>query len=647
MKTVHSETDDRLVDALDEALLRLQNGAPVDMATWSELHPELPPDGSNLLQTLRDLKLAADTWRESSQAVQSVLSPSSSTLVDGRPIPRAIGRYKIRRLVGSGAMGDVYEAFDPQLDRQVAVKVPRCERLSKHQAMFTERFLREARAAAAVRHPHICPIHDAGEIDGQPFVVMAFVAGESLESRLRRGRFEDLREATTLAIQITEALQAIHQQGIIHRDLKPGNILIDEVGQAIITDFGLAVSTVETDRLTSDGQIVGTPVYMSPEQAAAENSSLTPATDIYSFGVVFHEMLTGTVPFRGPLLELLLQIKTRVPQSPAAIRPELDETLAAIPQRAMAKSPSERYVSAAEMTRALRDWLEGQGQSRTDTNESKLSGSLHSASPATLFTAPVRGKALSTSGLTFLVLAILGITFVAIVLRSVSSKTAAATNAQGASPATLKEATSLLVPEIKQTAPAQLTGDFTITISSDPEKGPITKQRLKVEDRGAYPLRNGELVQFEANVNQPAYIYLLWVSPDGSVAPLYPWDFESSTHGFDAPLVRGGDRSTDHVVCPSSRKEGIEAGPPVGLQTFVMLARRTPLPAGVNLKGLLAKLPHGPLLSTDIASVRPQLRGVVAGRTKSLDYALFDALDTRLSPHFELVRMMTFPQVAE
>lgn len=669
--------DEQLIEVLDRALDGFRGGVAPDIPQVQSCNSVLDEEGKSLLKTLQDLALAADTWRGSTP---DSLEMGLTTIPGDRPAPDFVGRYQIRRLIGSGAMGDVYEAYDPQLDRQVAVKVPRCERLAKNRTHFTHRFLREARAAAAVRHPHICPIYDAGETDGQPFVVMALVAGESLESKLSHGRIENVSQVVALGIQIADALQVIHEHGIIHRDLKPGNILLDEAGQAIITDFGLAVSTLESTRLTGDGLIIGTPVYMSPEQAAGDNSSLTAATDLYSFGAVFYEMLTGSVPFRGPLLQLLQRIQVESPVSPLELRPDLDEALAFMCLKLMSKKPQDRYSSASELAQELRNWHDQHRLANTSKQLAKSSivtsvtESSQSSNPGDTDTQivampassippvstenrsdVVRGSIESTSqvgnrwrlktvrlagviaGLTLILAGSIGFLWMEQpdLRETPSSPVLASPHSE---------------TQIAQTAPSvsppRLSGDFSIVISSDPEKGAVTKNRIQLEERGAYPLRNGELVQFEARLNQPGYIYLLWVNPDGTVTPLYPWDVEHEV-GFQAPFVSGSERATDHVICPSSQKEGLEAGPPVGLQTFVMLARRSPLPKDIDLARLLDKLPHGPKLDTQLVTVRPQLRGIVAGRTKSVEYALFDELDSRLSPHFEFVRMMTFPQVSE
>lgn len=174
------------------------------------------------------------------------------------PGVQQIGRYRILEQLGAGGMGTVYKAHDPQLNRVVALKRPRFEGSPQERTRRVQRFQREARAAAQIWHPHVCPIYDVGEQDGQPFVVMAYVEGRSLAQRLTsQGRFGNVSEAVTLIRQVLDALQAVHAHGIIHRDLKPGNILIDAAGRPVLTDFGLARPENDAEHMTSEGVILG------------------------------------------------------------------------------------------------------------------------------------------------------------------------------------------------------------------------------------------------------------------------------------------------------------------------------------------------------------------------------------------------------
>jgi serine/threonine protein kinase len=276
-------------------------------------------------------------------------------------LPAHFGRYHTLRFLGAGGMGAVYLAEDPQLNRMVAVKVPRFAGHPSVQDESPQRFLREARAAAAIRHPRVCPIYDVGEQDGVPYVVMAFIEGCSLGERLKsEGRFTDPRAAAALVIQIADGLAAVHDAGLIHRDLKPANVLLDASGGAFLSDFGLARQLDAAEVLTSPGTLVGTVAYMAPEQADTSGrfGPVTQRTDIYSLGVVLYQVLTGHLPFKADSNEALLyQIVHGAQPSPRNLRPELDAGLERIVIKAMARQPQQRYADAREFAAALADYL--------------------------------------------------------------------------------------------------------------------------------------------------------------------------------------------------------------------------------------------------------------------------------------------------
>jgi WD40 repeat protein len=273
------------------------------------------------------------------------------------PAPEQIGRYRILERVGAGGMGTVYKAFDPQLRRVVALKVPRLAADEADRPDLVRRFLREARAAAPIRHPHVCPIHDVGEQEGRPYVVMAYVEGQSLAEWLRGGRrYDDAAAAVRLAREVAAALGAVHAHGLVHRDLKPANILLDQEGRSVLTDFGLARSETDAERLTADGQVVGTPAFMAPEQAAGDADRIGPWTDLYSLGVVLYRLLTGRLPFEGTGVNVLWKIGNETPPAPRSLRPDLDPALEAIVVKAMATRPEERYALAADFDAALSHW---------------------------------------------------------------------------------------------------------------------------------------------------------------------------------------------------------------------------------------------------------------------------------------------------
>jgi serine/threonine protein kinase len=305
-----------------------------------------------------------------------------------QPLPDHIGRYRILERLGSGGMGTVYKAHDPELDRVVAVKLPRFDGPEQERAVRVQRFQREARAAAQVWHPQVCPIFDVGEHDGQPFVVMAYLEGQPLAQRLAdERRYHDVNEAVILVRQILDALDAVHARGIIHRDMKPGNIVLDKTGRGILTDFGLARPEKDAEHLTSDGLVVGTPSYMAPEQAAGQSDQIGPWTDLYSLGVVFYQMLTGRLPFEGPALTVLAKILHEAPVPLCSHRPELGGGLDTIVQKALAKNIKERYQHAREFSSDLDRWY----TRHSDTAPSLVLRSTLPASPLSAAELPHQG----------------------------------------------------------------------------------------------------------------------------------------------------------------------------------------------------------------------------------------------------------------
>lgn len=277
--------------------------------------------------------------------------------------PERIGRFEIRGELGRGGMGTVYLAHDPELRRLVALKVPKLVgRIAE------ERFLRESRAAAAVSHPNLCPVYDAGRADGALYLVMAYVPGDTLRQVLTlAGRLPPAR-ASAIAAGVARGMAEAHRNGITHRDLKPGNILFDRQGEPVVTDFGLALqagagqlevcsdpeATSDPDsRLTHAGALMGTPAYMPPEQALGHLDKIGPASDVYALGAILFELLTGSVPFRGNSLADTLQKITCGVVPPM---PGVPANLDAICRKALAKEPADRIPSmdafAAELSAA-------------------------------------------------------------------------------------------------------------------------------------------------------------------------------------------------------------------------------------------------------------------------------------------------------
>jgi TPR repeat protein/predicted Ser/Thr protein kinase len=286
---------------------------------------------------------------------ESAASPGGSRFPIGLPAP--FGRYRVLKLLGKGGMGSVYLAHDNQLDRPVALKIPLLE--AGEQSQVLARFFREARSAAALHHPNICPVHDVGAVDGVPYLTMAFIEGKSL-SALARAQPLSPRQSALLVRKLALALEEAHKRGVIHRDLKPANIMIDKRGEPVIMDFGLARRVRKGDpRLTRMGELMGTPAYMPPEQVAGDIDVMGPASDIYSMGVILYELLAGRLPFTGEPMAMLSQVLMDEPPPPSQFRPDLDPELEAICLKALAKRVADRHASMAVLATVLTDHLLG------------------------------------------------------------------------------------------------------------------------------------------------------------------------------------------------------------------------------------------------------------------------------------------------
>jgi predicted Ser/Thr protein kinase len=267
-----------------------------------------------------------------------------------------VGGCLIEELVGRGGMGVVYRARQLELSRAVAIKLIAPERTGD--AAARERFLREARAAAAVEHPNVLPVYGAGIEDGQAYFVMRYVAGEDLRTLVRTAGSLPVDRALEIVAALGEALDAIHRAGFVHRDVKPANVLIDQVGNVYLSDFGLAKHVLTTAGLTASDHWVGTLDFAAPEQI--RGGTVDARADVYALGCVLHLMLTGAVPFERDSDEAKLWAHlSATPPLVSAVRPGLPTDLDPVVQRALAKDPDDRFPSAGDLARAARAAVEG------------------------------------------------------------------------------------------------------------------------------------------------------------------------------------------------------------------------------------------------------------------------------------------------
>jgi serine/threonine protein kinase len=269
---------------------------------------------------------------------------------------KQLGPYRVIAPLGAGGMAAVYQAYQPGVDRYVALKI-----LPRHLAQdpqFVARFQHEARVIASLQHPHILPVFDFGEADGYTYLVMPFVAGGTLADTLR-GQPLPIAQVRRIIAELGDALDYAHSRGIVHRDVKPSNVLLDGRGNCLLTDFGIAKIVAGTVQLTLPGGIIGTPAYMSPEQG--QGAAVDPRSDIYALGVLLYELTTGRVPFTAetPLAIVLKHLHDPLPP-PRTLNPSLSEALERVILKALAKEPSDRFQTAAELARAVQAMTGGE-----------------------------------------------------------------------------------------------------------------------------------------------------------------------------------------------------------------------------------------------------------------------------------------------
>jgi serine/threonine-protein kinase len=273
--------------------------------------------------------------------------PESTT---NAPEQRKIGRYIVTGVLGRGAMGTVYRALDPLIERTVALKVLAIDMQTASDSGFRERFFREAKSAGSLNHPNIVTIHDVGECDGTPYIAMEFLPGLTLRESLDSGVVLPVRKIIDVGMLVARGVDYAHQNGVIHRDIKPANIMLARSGTVKIMDFGIAIAS-DTARTMPDA-VLGSPRYMAPEQIL--NAPVDARTDVFALGVVLYEMLAGKDPFEGSTIPAVMHKVLHVtPPPPTSFNPDVPPALDAIVMRALAKNPQDRFQRAKDLGRAL------------------------------------------------------------------------------------------------------------------------------------------------------------------------------------------------------------------------------------------------------------------------------------------------------
>jgi len=498
-----------------------------------------------------------------------------------------LGSCRIVKELGAGGMGIVFLAEDTVLNRRVAIKVMRPEIAARPGAR--ERFLREARAAAALEHQHIVPIYQVGEASGAvPFIVMPFLAGESLADRLQRDGALPIAEVLRIGRETARGLAAAHAVGLIHRDIKPDNLWLYDPsytdsaaqrGQVKILDFGLARDRTGAEiELTQPGALLGTPAYMSPEQS--DGKPVDTRSDLFSLGCVLYQAATGQRAFQGKTLTAVLRaIADDQPVPPHVVRPEVPLPLSDLIMKLLAKSPDDRTASAREVAGALHD-IEGKAPMPDTVSESPTAP--QSSGPVSRSRATKTGKRRPV-----LSIAIgrwrLALWAIAPALLLMFAMTF---NWQ------LGSKESMPFPRTR----VEYSGSVDVSIWS---KAGDKVRKLRLNDPGALPVHSGDQVRITARIEPAAYLYIFWIDSDGETAPIYPWQPGKwgTRPAAEEPVSR--------LDLPTRLTAGFTlTGKTDGMETLVLLARDTPLDADDTvLRGELAGLPKMNLVQNSQTAV--------------------------------------------
>jgi len=627
--------------------------------------------GDSLLERLRSpAVLAADPYEDEPEcqaAVARVQALADTGFGIGPcPAPSAasdlgqLGEYQLLAKLGEGGMGAVYKARQVRLDKIVALKLLSKQRTGDQNAVT--RFEREMRAVGRLSHVNIVQALDARDIEGTTVLVMEYVEGMDLGQAVQYLGALRIADACELVRQAAEGLQCAHENNLVHRDIKPSNLMVTGRGLVKILDLGLARLGTEQpsgSELTSAGSAMGTADYMSPEQVANAHS-VDIRADIYSLGCTLFKLLTGRAPFSGPQyathVEKLVGHLKASPPPVRLLRTDVPAELAAVIERMMAKDPAERPATAAEAAAALAPFAAGADLTRLLAEAQSMATGDPAAAAAAPGTAPfipassvrsppgracfspmpqrksrVRPALLAAALLTALGGAGL---LLGIVLRGGNAN---------------RQET---VAESQDDAPAAggakdaLRGMIDVLIWSP---GDDERHGLALRHRAALPLRANDQIRVKAELNRPAYVYLLWIDTQGVTSPVYPW---KPGRWDERPKP---EAPTDRLGLPQQvdRAWPMEGGP--GMETLLLLARDTPLPDDFDLSGHFAGLGPQPMQGPQalvefeggrvVSDAKQQDRGPKFYDPQQIDDVVLrtqQRIAEKLGPHFTLIRAVSF-----
>jgi tRNA A-37 threonylcarbamoyl transferase component Bud32 len=506
------------------------------------------------------------------------------------PHPAVIGKYRVVEWLGRGGEAEVFRAVHPNLPgRDVVIKWAR-----RHLAEgLRQQFLAEGQVLAGLEEAGVARVYDVDVYEDRPFVVMEYLRGRSLQQVLAQRRPAP-RQAAALVAALAGSLDRVHRRGVCHRDLKPANVMIDDAGRPRLVDFGLALVDRPWDQSGRQEEgVSGTFQYMAPEQANGQTDRIGPQSDIFGLGGILYALLTGQPPHDDrDVMGVWKKARQGIVTPPRQLNPRIPRALERICLKALARDPAQRYASAAQFAAALRGF----------ERRRWLSAGLGGVAALIVLTA---------------------------ILYHVIPWPASKVRSDGEAGA--------------------LTGDQVVRVWTP--QGDRTKSGLRLTDPGALPVRNGEWLRLEAQLNRPGYVYFLWVDSEGKVWPLYPWNADKIVHDLDAPPPEGPPRQT--LTSPEREKQGWRMEGKSGLETLLLLARQTPWPTETRLADLVGKLPAVPLRDPLELAVRGYDAGQPVGTVlewqnrgpskdvEEIDDPLLQLMD-RLRPYFPVIRAVRF-----